>query len=91
MCITTVESEEKAAEEDDASDHEVTMSIAVKHEHYRLGDEPTWWERITKGKAKELRKESEEAIIVVQAMYGDNSLGWFVPVALWAGPPKKTT
>lgn len=56
----------------------ITMPVATEHKHYELGgDHEGWWRKVSKSDAMGTLKAS-----AVKAEYGNESLGWFVPVDL---------
>ncbi len=55
--------------------NEVTIPFAEKCVHYNLKGHHGWWKRISKAEAKDDK-------FAQKAIYGNDSLGWFVPVDL---------
>ncbi len=76
-------SEDKATDKEDTpTPKQVTIPLATKSEHYRLGGHDGWWKKISKATAV-IDKYARKAV------YGNDSLGWFSPVELGRGSPER--
>ena len=78
---TSAVAEDKATDKEDAPPREVTIPLATKSEHYRLGGHDGWWKKISKATAV-IDKYARKAV------YGNDSLGWSSPVELGRGSPE---